>query len=130
MIGILPKLATVLSLAFATLLAWSVTESVVAAEQGTTTGVAAFHIVGEASEYPPDLVVFSATGDGSSYTDAGKGPLHFGVWHCTLEAILKGDAALSADGFCTVADPDGDKINLRWERTDNPGTGPIAKNQP
>jgi hypothetical protein len=98
------------------------------AEDGTTTGIAAFHIAGEAKKYPPDVVVFSGTAaTGGSYTDAGKGPLHFGVWECTLEAIIKGDVALYADGFCTVTDPEGDRINLRWERTDIPGTGPIAK---
>ncbi|MBI3989427.1 MAG: hypothetical protein HY347_07395 [candidate division NC10 bacterium] len=108
-------------------LGFGVVDATLGAEQGTTTGIASFYSTGKAKEYAPDFVVWTGTYTGASYTDAKKGPLHFGAWDCTGEVIIQKGMALSAGGFCAVTDPDGDKINLRWERTNIPGAVLDAK---
>lgn len=94
------------------------------AEQGTTTGLAAFHPKGDAKGYKPDLTLWNGTFIGISITDSRKGPLHSAAWDCTGEVVIQDGISHSANGFCLVTDSDGDTINLLWARTDVPG--PIA----
>jgi hypothetical protein len=91
-----------------------------AADSGTTTGQAAFHPKGQATEHKPGLVVWNGTFVGISITETKKGPLHAAKWDCTGEAVSQKDTVYSANGFCLVTDPDGDTINLLWARTDLP----------
>ncbi len=98
-----------------------------AAEQGTTTGVASFHATGEAKEHSPGVTVWTGKFFGVSMTDARKGPLHNSGWDCTGELVIQDGNAYSAGGFCVVTDPDGDTVNLLWERTNIPGPVPDAK---
>jgi hypothetical protein len=91
-----------------------------AAEQGTTTGFAAYKATGEVQEYSAETLVWTGTFVGASVTDAGDGPLHNSAWDCTGEVILREGMAHLADGFCEVVDADGDAISLYWQRTDVP----------
>ena len=95
-----------------------------AGEQGTTTGVASFQAKGEAKNYKPGVTVWDGTFVGVSVTDARKGPLHGSGWDCTGEVVIQEGNTYRAGGFCLVTDPDGDTINLLWERTNVPG--PVA----
>lgn len=95
-----------------------------AADQGTTTGLAAFAAKGEAKSHKPGLTLWNGTFLGVSITDAKRGPLHGAAWDCTGEVVIQDGVSQKASGFCLVTDPDGDAINLLWERTDLPG--PIA----
>lgn len=92
-----------------------------AAEQGTTTGVASFQAKGEAKNHKPGVTVWTGMFAGVSMTDAKKGPLHNSGWDCTGEAVIQDGNSYSAGGFCLVTDPDGDTINLLWQRTNVPG---------
>lgn len=92
-----------------------------AAEQGSTTGLAAFNAKGNATNHKPGLTIWNGTFLGISMTDARKGPLHSAAWDCTGEAVIQDGISQKANGFCLVTDPDGDTINLLWERTDVPG---------
>ncbi len=64
---------------------------------------------------------------GASMTEGRKGPLHNSGWDCTGESIISEGKVYQSDGFCLVTDPDGDTINLVWERTNNPGGPAEAK---
>ncbi len=97
--------------------------AVQAAEQGTTTGRAFFHAQGSIQEYAPDLILWSGEFNGHSITNSESGVLHMGAWYCTGEQAIRGGETEYADGLCTVTDPEGDKINLRWEFI---GKGPDA----
>jgi hypothetical protein len=92
-----------------------------AAGQGTTTGVAAFHAKGEVKEYKPGVVVWVGNFVGVSMTESRKGPLHNSGWDCTGETAISEGKVYQSDGFCLATDPEGDTINLVWERTDIPG---------
>ena len=101
--------------------------SAFAGEQGTTTGMASFNPRGEAKNYKPGVTVWDGTFVGISITDARKGPLHNSGWDCTGEAVFQDGNVYRANGFCLVTDPDGDTINLLWERTNVPGAPPEPK---
>ena len=92
-------------------------------KQGKPTGVATFVGIGKAQDYPPDMVVWNGTFPGQSVTDAGQGVLHYGAWECTGEQVLRSGKISFGGGFCAVTDPDGDKINLRWQ-VDEPNANP------
>jgi hypothetical protein len=92
-----------------------------AAGQGTTTGFASFYGKGEAKEHKPGLIVWSGGFVGASVSDGRKGPLHNSGWDCTGETAIQDGKVHRSGGFCLVTDPDGDTINLVWERTDVPG---------
>lgn len=92
-----------------------------AAGQGTTTGVASFQGKGDAKEHKPGVVVWTGGFVGVSVADGRRGPLHNSGWECTGEVVIQEGNAYRADGFCLVTDPDGDTINLLWERTNVPG---------
>lgn len=98
-----------------------------AAEQGTTTGVASFQAKGEAKNHKPGVTVWTGSFSGVSVMDARKGPLHNAGWDCTGEVVIQDGNAYSSGGFCLVTDPDGDTINLLWQRTNIPGPAPDAK---
>ena len=59
-----------------------------AAEQGKTTGVAAFHAQGAVTEYEPGVGVWLGKFVGVSKTDSGSGPLHNAGWDCTGESVF------------------------------------------
>lgn len=92
-----------------------------AAGQGTTTGVASFYAKGDVKEYKPGLIVWTGGFVGVSMADGKKGPLHNSGWECTGETAIQDGKVYGSGGFCLVTDPDGDNINLLWERTDVPG---------
>jgi hypothetical protein len=100
-----------------------------AAGQGTTTGVATFQAKGEVKEYKPSVIVWSGNFVGVSVTDARKGPLHNSGWECTGESVLQDGKGYKAGGFCLVTDPEGDTINLLWERMDVPGAASEGNNK-
>jgi hypothetical protein len=93
------------------------------AKTGKPRGLATFHGMGRAQEYPPDIVVWTGTFPGESVTDSGQGLLHFGAWECTGEVVYRGGKTAYGGGFCAVTDKDGDKINLRWQ-VDEPDANP------
>jgi hypothetical protein len=97
------------------------------AEHGTTTGVASFQAKGEAKNYKPAVTVWDGTFVGVSVTDTRKGPLHNSGWDCTGEQVIQDGNSFRAGGFCVITDPDGDTINLLWERTNTPGPVPEPK---
>jgi hypothetical protein len=92
------------------------------AEQGTTTGMAAFNPKGDVKSYKPGVAIWSGTFVGVSMTDARKGPLHNSGWDCTGEVVIQDGSVHRAGGYCLVTDQDGDTINLMWERTNIPGS--------
>ena len=92
-----------------------------AAGQGTTTGVASFQAKGDVKEYKPGVVVWVGSFVGVSVVDGRKGPLHNAGWECTGETAIQDGNVFRSGGFCVVTDPDGDTINLLWERTNVPG---------
>ena len=98
-----------------------------AAEQGTTTGVASFQAKGEAKNHKPGVTVWTGTFSGVSVMDGRKGPLHNAGWDCTGEVVIQDGNSYSAGGVCLVTDPDGDTINLLWQRTNVPGPAADAK---
>jgi len=112
---------------FVAILCLGVGSPVQAAGQGTTTGVAAFHAKGEVKEYKPGVVGWVGNFIGASMTESRKGPLHNAGWDCTGESTIQDGKVFQSDGFCVVADSDGDTINLIWERTNVPGGGAEAK---
>ncbi len=71
----------------------------VAAELGTTSGIATFNAKGEVKNYKPDVVVWNGTFVGVSVTESRKGPLHNSAWDCTGEAVLQGGDSYLADGI-------------------------------
>jgi hypothetical protein len=98
-----------------------------AAEQGTTSGVASFQARGDAKNHKPAVTVWNGTFVGVSITEAGRGPLHNSGWDCTGEAVIQDGGVHRSGGFCLVTDPEGDTINLLWERTNVPGPVPDPK---
>lgn len=109
---ILPKGA----LAAAFLVTFGIAGVADADEQGTTSaGRAFFHAQGNIQEYPPDLVLWTGEFIGHSVTDSENGALHMGAWYCTGDQAIRGGETEYADGMCAVTDPDGDKINVRWQ---------------
>ena len=98
-----------------------------AAGQGTTTGVAAFQAKGDVKEYKPGVVVWVGSFVGVSMAEGRKGPLHNSGWECTGETAIQEGKVYRSGGFCLVTDPEGDTINLLWERTDVPGGAAEAK---
>lgn len=99
----------------------------VAAESGTTTGAASFNAKGDVKNYKPGVMLWSGTFVGVSITESKKGPLHNSGWDCTGESAIQDGNVFRSGGFCLVTDPDGDTINLLWERTDVPGLPADAK---
>lgn len=99
------------------------------AGQGTTIGVATFQAKGEVKEYKPGVVVWSGNFVGVSVADSRRGPLHNSGWECTGESVLQEGKAYKSGGFCLVTDPDGDAINLLWERMDVPGAASPGNNK-
>lgn len=112
---------------FVAALGTGVVQLTYAAEQGATTGVASFQAKGEAKNHKPGITVWTGSFSGVSVMDARKGPLHNAGWDCTGEVVIQDGKSYSAGGFCLVTDPDGDTINLLWERTDVPGPAADAK---
>ena len=98
-----------------------------AAEQGKTTGVAAFHAQGAVTEYEPGVGVWLGKFVGVSKTDSGSGPLHNAGWDCTGESVFQEGTLYQADGFCIVTDQGGNTINLIWEQTHVPAALGSAK---
>ena len=109
------------SVLFVAVLGLAVAATSHAAGQGTTTGIATFQGKGDVKEHKPGVVVWTGGFVGTSVTDARKGPLHNSGWECTGETVMQDGNAFRSGGFCVVTDPDGDNINLLWERTNVPG---------
>lgn len=105
----------------ATFIIFSASVGAYSAEQGNTTGVASFQAKGESRQLKPAVTVWNGTFVGVSITESGKGPLHNSGWDCTGEAVVQDGNVYRAGGFCLVTDPDGDTVNLLWERTNVPG---------
>ena len=98
------------------------------AAQGTTIGIATFLAKGDAKEYKPGLMIWNGNFVGTSVMDSRSGPLHNAGWDCTGEVVIQDGKAYKAAGFCLVTDPDGDSINLLWDRQDVPGNAAIGNN--
>jgi hypothetical protein len=93
-----------------------------AADQGNPTGTIAFGAFkGDAKSHKPGVSVWYGTFLGVSVSDARKGPFHGSAWDCDAEVVSQDGTVHKADGFCKITDPDGDTINLVFERTDLPG---------
>jgi hypothetical protein len=45
------------------------------------------------------VTVWNGTFPGQSGTDAGQGILHYAVWDCTGEMVLRGGKVAFGDGF-------------------------------
>jgi hypothetical protein len=97
--------------------------------QGTTKGTAAFQAKGEVKEYKPGILIWAGNFVGVSLVEAGTGPLHNAGWECSGETVLQDAKAYRAGGFCVVTDPEGDTINLVWERQDVPGAASEGNNK-
>jgi len=93
-----------------------------AAEQGIITGMVSFNAFkGEATTHKPGISVWRGTFLGVGISDTRKSILHATAWDCDAEVVVQDEKVYKADGFCHVSDPDGDTINLVFERTDLPG---------
>ncbi len=117
------KSVTILALSLVLISALGGISQAQMAKWGKPTGTATFYGSGESQEYAPDVTVWNGKFWGQSVTDAAKGVLHYGAWDCIGEMAFRGGEISIGDGFCTVTDPDGDKINLRWE-VDEPNANP------
>ncbi len=96
----------------------------VEAEQLGRSGTAEIHSaykgVGTATEVGPSRVHWSGTYWGHSFNNAGDGLLHNMVWNCPAAADIP-DGVVDFNGYCTITDPDGDKIYGSWS-----GGGPLT----
>jgi hypothetical protein len=105
-----------------TLASISMVSAAQAGEQGTTTGMVSFNAFkGDATNHKPGLSVWRGTFLGVGISDTRKGILHASAWECDAEVVSQDGTVQKADGFCHITDPDGDTINLIFERTDLPG---------
>ncbi|MBL8533866.1 MAG: hypothetical protein JNL33_08425 [Betaproteobacteria bacterium] len=103
------------------------TSPAVAGESGVTTGVASFHARGEMRDFKSGVAVWTGTFVGTSLSDMKRGPLHAVGWECTGESVLSEGNVLRSGGFCLLTDPQGDTVNVMWERTNVPGPFDDAK---
>lgn len=117
------KSATYLGLGLIVICFFGQTTSVSAAKSGKPTGYVTFYGSGETQERAPDMLVWTGKFWGQSVTDAKEGFLHYNGWDCTGEMVYQNQKVLFGGGFCALTDPDGDKVNLRWE-VDDPGSSP------
>jgi len=93
-----------------------------AGEQGATTGMVSFNgFKGDTKTIRPGLTVWHGTFVGVGISDTRKGILHGSAWDCDAEVVNVDGTVYKADGFCHISDPDGDTVNLIFERTDLPG---------
>lgn len=93
-----------------------------AGEQGTTTGMVSFSgFKGETKTIKPGLTVWNGSFVGVGISDTRKGILHASSWECDAEVVSQNSTVYKADGFCHVTDPEGDTVNLIFERVDLPG---------
>ena len=93
-----------------------------AGEQGTTTGMVSFGgFKGEARTIKPGVTIWNGTFVGIGVSDTRRGILHQSAWECDAEVVNMNGTVYKADGFCHLTDPDGDTVNLVFERTDLPG---------
>ncbi len=91
---------------------------------GTGETHGAFKGVGTATEVGPNRVHWSGTYWGHSFNNAGDGLLHNTVWNCPAASDIA-DGVVDFKGYCTVTDPDGDKIYGSWSGG-GPATGEIT----
>lgn len=66
-------------------------------------------VTGEAFEVAEKRTQGHGSAIGTTFNDAGSGPLHFGPASCFYTFFLA-EGAVKNQGFCTFGDPDGDRL--------------------
>ena len=119
-----PLTATQFTLSLVVFCIFGFTARTEAAMSGKLAGFASFYGQGETQEHAPDMLVWTGAFHGQSVTDSGAGLFHYSAWDCTGEMAYRNQKVSYGGGFCAVTDPDGDKVNLRWE-VDEPEANPV-----
>ena len=85
------------------------------AKNGQPRGMGSWHSAGTVKDLGEGQGSFFGEYWGVSFGQNGSGFLHEMSWYCTGEATWSGGQIKGGGGLCTMTDPAGDKVYVRWQ---------------